>query len=60
MTTLLLRTGDKVRWTMGRIESKGVVHSDNGEDVDVLTHYIGGIRDHRNIKVDKKLLELDY
>lgn len=57
----LLRIGDKVQWKTGRVESVGVVLDDEkegDEKVKVFTHLIGGIRSHRELDVDRSLIEL--
>jgi len=57
----LLRIGEKVQWKVGRVESMGVVLDDEVDgdtEVTVLTHIIGGIRSHREIKVNRDLLKL--
>lgn len=51
-----LEIGQKVKWTVGIVESVGVVYEDKGEMVTVITHYIGGIRSNREVEVLKSLL----
>lgn len=57
----LLRIGEKVTWTVGKVVSVGVVLDDEIEGdktVNVLTHNIGGITSHREIAVERELLKL--
>lgn len=51
-----LEIGQKVKWTVGAVESIGVALEDKGEMVTVITHYIGGARSNREIEVLKSLL----
>lgn len=54
MENLLI--GQKVKWTVGIVESQGVVLEDKGEFTDVITHFIGGIRSNVKIEVLTELL----
>lgn len=51
-----LEIGQKVKWTVGNVESEGVVFECKGEFTEVMTHYIGGVRSNREIEVLTELL----
>lgn len=55
-TNQLLEIGQKVKWTMGNVESIGVVLEEKGEFTTVITHYIGGKRSNIQIDVVTELL----
>ena len=52
-----MNTGDKIIWTVGKVENKGVFLVENDNEVsEVISHYIGGQPAIRQVKVLTKLL----
>lgn len=51
-----MEIGQKVKWTIGNVESIGVVLEEKGELTTVVTHYIAGKRCHTQIDVQTNLL----
>jgi hypothetical protein len=56
IATLKIEIGQKVKWTVGNVESQGVVLEDKGEYTDVITHFIGGARSNMQVEVLTELL----
>lgn len=55
----MFKIGQKVKWTVGIVESKGVFleEVENGKST-VITHFIGGQIANREIQVESSLLEI--
>jgi len=52
--------GDKVKWTSGKILSRGLIYDDNGEEfIQVNCFEINNIPTRRKIKVLRNLLKRD-
>ena len=53
--------GDKVKWVVGIVESKGVFLEENEDGTStVITHFIGGQIANREVKVKSDLLKANW
>lgn len=52
-----MEIGDKIVWTVGKVESKGVFIENNEDETStVITHFIGGQIASREVRVNSTLL----